>query len=104
MDVTKMTAEQRSQARKEADKKFQTRVLNFKTTVDKAYYTTLFDLVPERYKRTWLDCFDGKANKRKAIAAKCYECAGYEDTQNNVGGCTARTCPLWQYRPLQPKK
>jgi hypothetical protein len=71
--------------------------------VAKESYVKFFERLPSRYKRNWLACFNGKASRRKAIAAKCYECAGYEDTIANVGECTVRLCPLWKYRPLQKK-
>ena len=100
MNIAKMTKEERIKCKADADAKFEARVESFKTKT-KGYYSKLFDIIPGRYKKTWLDCYEATANKRKAIAAKCYECVGYEDTQNNVGKCTARGCPLWNYRPLQ---
>lgn len=102
MKVTEMTSEDRKRANENAQKVWAARFKEFEEK-NIARFVTFFKNVPERYKKSWLDCFEGKANKRKAIAAKCYECAGYEDTANNVGKCTARQCPLWQYRPLQPK-
>lgn len=98
--LVSMTKEQRQEFKKQADDRFAEKVKKF-ISENKPTTGAMFKLIPERYKRTWLDCFNGEANKRKAIAAKCYECVGYEDTQNNVGLCTARTCPLWNYRPIK---
>ncbi len=100
MLLPNMSPEQRKLAKEKAQLVWAAR---FKEFEEKAMprFLTFFKNIPERYKKSWLDCFEGKANKRKAIAAKCYECAGYEDTANNVGKCTARQCPLWQYRPKQ---
>lgn len=67
----------------------------------KVYHAKMFEQIPVRYKKTWLDCFEGKATRNAAIRAKCLECVGYEAVQENVGDCTARTCPLWHFRPLQ---
>lgn len=102
MSIINMTSEEREQFRKASEEKFKARVIAFKSSAKK-YYQKFFENIPTRYKRAWLDCFEGKANKSKAIAAKCYECVGYEDTQNNVGSCTSRACPLWHHRPLKPK-
>ena len=69
----------------------------------KEHHQKMYARMPKRYQNGWLRAFLGIASKRAAIQAKCYECAGYEAVQENVGGCTARTCPLWKYRPLQKK-
>lgn len=100
MSIAKMTKEDRTKFKELARAKFEERLKQFKASTSN-YYKILLNNLPQRYKKTWLDCYEGKASKRKAIAAKCYECVGYEDTQNNVGKCTARGCPLWNYRPLQ---
>lgn len=103
MSFSILTKEQRAQIKINADANFEARIKRFKSLTT-GYYRAFFDNIPNRYKRAWLDCFEGTASKRKAIAAKCYECVGFEDTQNNVGQCQSRTCPLWNYRPLQQKK
>ena len=102
MSFASMTKEQRQEAKLLGEERFAKRIDEFKKTAH-GYYAKFIDNIPQRYKKNWLDCWEGTASKRKAIAAKCYECVGYEDTQNNVGGCTARACPLWRYRPLQKK-
>jgi hypothetical protein len=95
-----MTKEQAEANRKIALERFQSLVSDFKAEVTKTYFS-FFERMPERYKRNWLNAYFGTLSSRKAIAAKCYECAGYEDVINNVGKCTVRLCPLWKYRPLQ---
>ena len=100
--INEISKEQMAEAKAKAQVAFAERVKNFKATA-KGYEVKLFELTPARYKKTWLDCFEGLATRNQAIRAKCFECVAYEAVQENVGGCTARTCPLWKYRPLQKK-
>jgi len=39
----------------------------------------------------------GEVSPRQAIAAHCMECCGWE--RRGVGLCTAKSCPLYAYRP-----
>lgn len=100
MSFKAMSKEDRAKFKAEADQRWSARIEGYLTSV-RTHYQSFFKAIPTRYQRTWLDCWDGTASKRKAIAAKCYDCVGYEDTQKNVGECPAKTCPLWNYRPLQ---
>lgn len=99
-NLIKMTKEDRVKFKLLGEQRFAQKVEAFIAEAN-VFYQNFFKRIPVRYQKTWLECWEGTANKRKAIAAKCYECVGYEDTQNNVGKCTSRACPLWRYRPLQ---
>lgn len=48
-----------------------------------------------------LRVFTRQASYRQAIKAKCIDCSGWQ--KREVALCTAETCPLWRYRPFQPK-
>lgn len=65
------------------------------------YQKRFFEKIPKRYQRGWLSSFLGKASARAMIAAKCFDCVGWEDVQNSVGKCSSRTCPTWHARPHQ---
>lgn len=45
--------------------------------------------------------FLGKGSPRQAIKAKCIDCCCWQ--REEVALCTAEACPLWRYRPFQPK-
>jgi hypothetical protein len=42
---------------------------------------------------------EGQASPRAAIKAFCLYCTGY--LRAEITNCTARQCPLWNYRPYQ---
>jgi len=58
--------------------------------------------VPELQSAAYLRAVDGTASARRAIAAFCHECCGYD--REAVATCPARACPLWQYRPYRPTR
>ena len=101
--INEISKEAMAEAKARAKEALDDRVRLFKKEA-KAHHVKMFDNTPVRYKKTWLDCYQGLATRNQAIRAKCYECVNYEDVQNNVGGCTSRTCPIWHYRPLQKKE
>lgn len=47
-------------------------------------------------------CWARRAPPRAAIKSFCLECCG--DDRQAVTECTAYACPLWEYRPYQPRK
>lgn len=56
--------------------------------------------MPERSVRTYLKSIQGKSPKA-AFKAMCMECVGW--SRQEVTACTALACPIWGYRPFQPK-
>lgn len=92
-----------SLSKKEAKEKFKLIEFDFLISSDK---TTIarYKSIPPKFQTNWLKCFLGlTTNKRMMIKAKCCECAGYENTKENVGNCDIKTCPLWNARPYQKK-
>jgi len=67
-----------------------------KAAVDKRAVQT-----PESARGTYLRAATGEASPREAIKAFCFECNG--DDRQAVAECTALACPLWAYRPWQPR-
>ena len=61
----------------------------------------LVSAVPKLYSLIYKRSLDGSGGRANAIKAKCYECVGFEDVGNRVGGCKTKRCPLWLYRPRQ---
>lgn len=57
--------------------------------------------IPERYLKPVRDAYSGRASYRGATKAKCIECVNFEDVINRIRGCTARRCPIWNYRPFK---
>jgi hypothetical protein len=55
--------------------------------------------LPTAYRRGFKEACEGTASPREAIKAKCYECVGYQNVKESIGGCTGYGCPLWAYRP-----
>jgi hypothetical protein len=63
----------------------------------------------DRLNRSWgvrnrkgvVACWRGKASPRSAIAVQCKDCMG--EALEEIGKCGDRCCPLWRYRPFQPK-
>ena len=43
----------------------------------------------------------GKCCPRTAIKAQCLDCQGLD--REGVRNCGDRACPLWKFRPFQPK-
>lgn len=52
--------------------------------------------------RLFLSAYAGKCSPRQAIKAFCLECMGLE--KEDVKGCNAPACPLFEYRPYQTRK
>jgi len=44
---------------------------------------------------------ESKQTMRKAIHAKCYDCVGREDINEQIGNCEIVLCSLYYYRPYQ---
>lgn len=101
--INDISKEDLAEARRKAREEFASRSDLFKKEA-KGHHVMVFESTPVRHRKGWLDCFEGLATRSQAIRAKCYECVKYEDVQNNVGGCTATTCPLWNFRPMQKRK
>ena len=49
----------------------------------------------------FLRVYARQASPREAIKAKCLECCWMEE--GTIRECTATECPLWSFRPYQPK-
>lgn len=57
---------------------------------------------PARYRQAYAEVLDSSAVSRSnAIRMKCYECVGFENVRNMIGGCTTTQCPLWNMRPFK---
>lgn len=56
---------------------------------------------PESAKRLLARAHTGKCSPRAAIKAFCQECQGYD--RAGIADCMAWACPLWHFRPYQPK-
>jgi hypothetical protein len=97
------TDEQRKEFKRAAEEKYAAKEKEFLRTA-KIPTAKYYQNIPVRYRKPWLKAYLGEANKRQVIAAMCYNCAGYEDTQANVGNCNVTLCPLFKYRPLQKGK
>ncbi len=54
--------------------------------------------VPPKHRALYGRAMSGKS-KAAGIKAHCYMCMGWEDCPKAVAGCTARSCPLYLYRP-----
>lgn len=53
--------------------------------------------VPPRYRKAYDRAVTGKASPRTAIRLHCLMCCGW--VRSEAEQCTARTCPLFGYRP-----
>jgi hypothetical protein len=49
----------------------------------------------------FLRAFSG-GSRKAAVTAKCIECCCYQPAE--VAKCRVEGCPLWRYRPYQPRK
>lgn len=81
--------------------------LNYETTLaslDAKIASHIEKHVPPKLKKVMIAAYSGKANRRKAIAAKCYDCVGHQDMHTQIGHCTSKLCALWHYRPIKCKK
>ena len=54
--------------------------------------------IPATMKNTYIRAMGGKS-RQAAIAAQCCECVGW--IRKEVTLCTAKACPLYNYRPYQ---
>jgi len=54
--------------------------------------------VPPKLQQAYYRASTGTASPRAAIKAFCLECVGWD--RDDVIGCTAPACPLYQYRPV----
>lgn len=54
---------------------------------------------PESVKGCLNRAFSKDGSRANAIKAFCLVCVGYE--RKEVQNCSARHCPLWEYRPFQ---
>lgn len=57
---------------------------------------------PESVKNCLKLAFSGSGGKTNAIKAQCLVCTGYD--REAIRNCTGYSCPLWAYRPFQPKE
>lgn len=61
--------------------------------------------IPTIHNGAYVKQYDKAMNKesmRAAVNAKCLDCCCWESAE--VRKCPATDCPLYQYRPYQPKK
>lgn len=100
MKILNLTSEERARLKDLADKAWIERVYKFKSTSgDKDI--ARFDATPRLYQKRWLAAYEGTISKPGAIRMKCFECVAYEDVKETIGGCKARTCALWHFRPIK---
>lgn len=59
------------------------------------------ELTPTSHQDLFRKCWDGKAAMIEAIQGMCLECQGFDKV--GIAECGDRLCPLWKYRPYQPK-
>lgn len=97
-----MSKEEIAQKKTEAEKGWAERVAKFKSDAP-AVDVARFNNTPMRYQKRWLAAYDGTISRPGALRLKCFECVAYEDVQETIGNCKARTCPLWHFRPIKPK-
>lgn len=57
--------------------------------------------IPKAYKMGYLRAILG-GPRSAAIKAFCLECQGWEKAE--IKNCSARACPLWNFRPYQSSK
>ena len=57
--------------------------------------------IPATQRRGYLRAVAGKS-LRSAINAQCLDCCCFQRTE--VAACEILHCPLWSYRPYQPKE
>ena len=55
--------------------------------------------IPRSLQAAYLAAVLGTASPREAIASNCLACAGW--VRREVVLCTAKACPLYDYRPAQ---
>lgn len=56
---------------------------------------------PAKYRKLLERAWCQKVAPRVAIKLHCLECVGFQ--RDEVTTCTGYACPLWRYRPYQPK-
>ena len=54
--------------------------------------------VPNNYVLKYKSALDGKVTVHQALKIKCLECCCWN--REEITNCTAKTCPLWHYRPF----
>jgi len=54
--------------------------------------------VPQKWRQAHEKVIKGDRSPLEAIRAMCVNCVGWEDLPESVGQCSAKTCPLWQFR------
>jgi len=63
------------------------------------------NVIPDIRAGLYLKAAHGVASPIDAIKAHCQNCCAYESPlTEGIGDCTAKTCPLWAYRPYQKKE
>lgn len=67
--------------------------------VENDKYGSTLKNIPPSYQKLWLDSFEGKASKARAIKSKCLECSAYQ--KEEIRQCPCKQCPLWQLRPYR---
>ena len=58
--------------------------------------------VPPMYRGIYERACNGTASKRDAIKAHCLMCVCWERVE--IARCTSWSCPLYNYRPYQPRE
>jgi hypothetical protein len=56
------------------------------------------ETVRESARGAYLTACAGELSPQSAIKAFCMYCTGYD--RRAISVCSARTCPLWMYRPF----
>lgn len=79
-----------------AKKRLKQRINDF---IENNKFGSYLKSVPNTYQKLWLDSFEGKASRARAIKAKCLECSAYQ--KEEVRSCPCRQCPLWEIRPYK---
>jgi hypothetical protein len=59
--------------------------------------------VPKRFKPLYVRALCKETTSRQAIRAYCQHCVGWSELPDAVRDCTAKACPLYAFRPYQPK-
>jgi len=57
--------------------------------------------VPKAYQYAYAKGLQENATPKEIYKAKCLDCVAFENTKEEIGGCTVRTCPIWHNRPYR---
>lgn len=98
--ILEMTVEERREVKKEADRAWAEKAGKFRSEAPPKDVSR-FNGVPAMYQKRWLAAYEGTISKPGAIRMKCFDCVGYEDVKETIGKCKARSCALWNYRPIK---